>query len=132
MRKALGVALGAGLLLLLLSALVVAMPQDGAAPRGPQPPSAPPDAVLTAAALPDGARRVVRAHGRQDGPSAAGPRDGRAGRTPRRQRPGDNRGALCRERVSGVSRGGGGRVTPRESTGVDRQSFQYGRMADII
>ena len=34
MRKALGVALGAGLLLLLLSALVVAMPQDGAAPRG--------------------------------------------------------------------------------------------------
>ncbi len=56
MRKALGVALGAGLLLLLLSALVVAMPQDGAAPRRPQPPSAPPDAVLTAAALPDGAQ----------------------------------------------------------------------------
>ena len=56
MRKVLATALGTGLLLLLLSALVVAMPQDGVTPYRPEPPAAPPDAVLMAAAVPDGAQ----------------------------------------------------------------------------
>ena len=54
MQKALGVAAMAGLFLLLLSALVVASPQEGALTRRIEPPTVPPDAVLAAMASTDG------------------------------------------------------------------------------
>ena len=54
MRKALGVAAMVGLFLLLLSALVVASPQEGALTRRIEPPTVPPDAVLAAMASTDG------------------------------------------------------------------------------
>ena len=58
MRKALGIAAMAGLFLLLLSALVVASPQESALARHIEPPTIPPDVMLTALASPDGTLAV--------------------------------------------------------------------------
>ena len=54
MRKALGIAAMAGLFLLLLSALVVASPQEGALARRVEPPTMPPDVALAAMPSADG------------------------------------------------------------------------------
>ena len=54
MRKALGIAAMAGLFLLLLSALVVASPQEGALTRRVEPPTMPPDVALAAMPSADG------------------------------------------------------------------------------
>ena len=54
MRKALGIAAMAGLFLLLLSALVVASPPESALARHIEPPTIPPDVMLTALVSPDG------------------------------------------------------------------------------
>ena len=54
MRKALGIAAMAGLFLLLLSALVVASPQEGVPARRMEPPTVPPDATVAALALAEG------------------------------------------------------------------------------
>lgn len=54
MRKALETAALAGLFLLLLSALVVASPQEGAPARRMEPPTVPPDAAVAALASAEG------------------------------------------------------------------------------
>ena len=80
MRKALGVAAMVGLFLLLLSALVVASPQEGALTRRIEPPTVPPDAALAAMVLPDGTLAPQANNGTQsvrmdvqlDAPPAAG------------------------------------------------------------
>ena len=61
-RKALGIVAMAGLFLLLLSALVVASPQESALARHIEPPTIPPDVMLTAQANggSQGARMDVR------------------------------------------------------------------------
>ena len=79
-RKALEIAALAGLFLLLLSALVVASPQEGAPARRMEPPTVPPDAAVVALASPDGTLAVranpgpqgTRMDARLDAPPADG------------------------------------------------------------
>ena len=107
MRKALGIVAMAGLFLLLLSALVVASPQESALARHIEPPTIPPDVMLTALVSPDG-MLAAQANGgsqgaRMDVRLDVPPMDGL------------KRPALCAERISGVQGGGGGWMNPGPS-----------------
>ena len=139
MRKALGVAAMVGLFLLLLSALVVASPQEGALTPRIEPPTVPPDAALAAMVLPDGTLATQANNGTQsvrmdvqlDAPPAAGESYAscKAGATPMAES--SLRHGMCKACIRCFGRRRREDDSVRMKPNICKEKFKNGRMVDI-